>query len=208
MWEYGPAVRQENGRRLVITPESQRHLRPMLRTILERAPKIAGWEFYPYRLAETLGAGHLGREVAVGRRRRVGADRCERRAGRKIDLAFSFPKHKTLDEEKAMHAAFVATETLLGEQVLDTWIGTIGLAEGAEKRGTRPAAAGAGARHRGCVDPQLDRSASSTRAQDISASQNWATIKLDPPEEADDYPARSDLLIAATQQRRAVSSDP
>jgi hypothetical protein len=52
MWEYGSAMRQP-GHRLVITPESRRFLRPMVRTILERAPKIAGWEFYPYRLAET-----------------------------------------------------------------------------------------------------------------------------------------------------------
>ena len=34
MWEFGPAVSGE-GHRLVITPEAERHLRPMVDTILE-----------------------------------------------------------------------------------------------------------------------------------------------------------------------------
>src|SRR6187401_3100882 len=42
-WEYGPALRQE-GHRLVITPEGKHFLRPMVRTLLERAPQIPGWE--------------------------------------------------------------------------------------------------------------------------------------------------------------------
>src|SRR6187200_2521240 len=53
MWEYGVGVKNPSGRRLVITPESQRYLRPMVRTILERAPQLPEWEFYGYRLAET-----------------------------------------------------------------------------------------------------------------------------------------------------------
>src|SRR5262245_36475517 len=53
MWEFGPAVRN-GGHRLVITPEGQHHLRPLVRTLLERAPSVPGWEFYEYRLAEDL----------------------------------------------------------------------------------------------------------------------------------------------------------
>jgi hypothetical protein len=198
MWEYGPAVRQEKGRRLVITPESQRQLRPMLRTILERAPKIAGWEFYPYRLAETPEQAALAVKSRLDVSVASALIDASVAPGRKIDLSFSFPKHKTLDEEKAMHAAFVATEALLGEQVLDTWIGMIGLAEGTEKRGTGPlplerAQGTVAALIRSLID-QLP----TTRAQDISIGKNWATIKLDPPEEAEEYPGRSDLMIAAT----------
>src|SRR5205807_8367784 len=51
MWEFGPPVRGI-GHRLVITPESAHHLRPLVRAILERAPGLDGWEFYEYRLAE------------------------------------------------------------------------------------------------------------------------------------------------------------
>lgn len=53
MWEYGQAVRGD-GHRLVITPEAKRHLRPMVQTLLERGPKLPGWEFYSYRLPEDV----------------------------------------------------------------------------------------------------------------------------------------------------------
>jgi hypothetical protein len=53
MWEYGPAVTGK-GHRLVITPERKKYLRPIVQTVLERAPKLAGWEFYPYRLPESV----------------------------------------------------------------------------------------------------------------------------------------------------------
>src|SRR5437762_2202789 len=111
MWEFGAAVRAP-GHRLVITPESQRWLRPMVRTILERAPKIAGWEFYPYRLAETV------EQTIQTVKGRVGVDvtgaliDATVAPGRKVDLQFAFPRKKKLDHETALQAAFVTTETL------------------------------------------------------------------------------------------------
>ncbi|MEE9586810.1 MAG: hypothetical protein V3V97_02135, partial [Hyphomicrobiaceae bacterium] len=56
MWEYGPGL--EGGHRLVITPETSRSLRPMVDTLLAQAPTIPGWEFYPYRLRETVDEAH------------------------------------------------------------------------------------------------------------------------------------------------------
>src|SRR5687768_17063534 len=53
MWEFGPGL-QQAGRRLVITPETQRQLRPLVNVILSRAPTLPGWEFYGYRPAEQL----------------------------------------------------------------------------------------------------------------------------------------------------------
>jgi hypothetical protein len=44
MWEYGPAL-SGAGHRLVITPEDAIHLRPMVQTLIERAPRVADWEF-------------------------------------------------------------------------------------------------------------------------------------------------------------------
>jgi hypothetical protein len=35
------------------------------------------------------------------------------------------------------------------------------------------------------------------RMQDVSVGDDWATIKFDPPEAADDYAGRSDLLVAS-----------
>ena len=197
MWEYGTALRQP-GNRLVITPESQRWLRPMLRTLLERAPKLSGWEFYPYRPAETA---ELTIETVKAR---VGVDisgaliAANVAPGRKVDLSFSFPAEADLDEENASQAAFVATETLMGEQVLDTWIGAIGLLEDAPTPGTRPlplvrAQATVAALIRGFLD-QLP----SSRATDISVEGQWAGLEFEPPEPASDYPLRSDLVVAST----------
>jgi hypothetical protein len=42
-----------------------------------------------------------------------------------IDLCYYSPSLQAPDDKKAFHAAFVATETLLGERCLDRWIGTI-----------------------------------------------------------------------------------
>jgi len=196
MWEYGRALRGP-GHRLVITPESQRYLRPMVRTVLERAPKLEGWEFYPYRPAETAD------DTIETVKARVGVDISGALIdsavvpGRKVDLAFAFPGHRFKDET-AMQAAFVATETLMGEQMLDTWIGQIGLLDEESSEGRRPllldrAQATVAALIRGSID-QLP----TTKSADISVDEGWATVKLDPPEEAEDYPARSDLYVAAT----------
>ena len=56
MWEFGPAV-EGPGHRLVITPESRRHLRPLVAEMLRRAPPLDGWEFYAYRLPICSSAG-------------------------------------------------------------------------------------------------------------------------------------------------------
>src|SRR4051794_8506209 len=121
MWEYGPAL-NGNGNRLVITPESDRQLRPLLSAILERAPSLPGWEFYPYRVPE---------DVAIARqtvRVRAGVDsadfrvRLARGDHNRIDLCYASPSVKSLDDQTAFNAAFVATESLLGEELLDKWV--------------------------------------------------------------------------------------
>jgi hypothetical protein len=56
-WEFGGAIRGA-GHRLVITPEGDRQLRPMVKTLLDRAPALPGWEFYPYRPPESVEMAH------------------------------------------------------------------------------------------------------------------------------------------------------
>jgi hypothetical protein len=198
MWEFGQALRQP-GQRLVITPESQRHLRPLVRTLLERAPKLPGWEFYAYRPAESA------EMVADAVKARVGTKvedvLVEASLGRahKVNLHYTFPKPKKLDEETASQAAFVATETLMGEQVLDTWIGEIGLSESAASPSPRAldlprAQATVAAVIRGVLDqlPAVPR-------QSIVQGQEWKSVELEPPEEADDYEGRSDVVVATIQ---------
>lgn len=127
MWEYGPAIHGP-GDRLVITPESERHLRPLVQTMLERAPTIDGWEFYEYRLPEDL-------DTALGwikaRTQRDAADfkvRVSRGRHNRIDLDYTASSIPSPDDRDALRAAFVATETLLGEACLDHWIGGVAVA--------------------------------------------------------------------------------
>jgi hypothetical protein len=197
MWEYGQGIKHPEGYRLVITPESQRFLRPMVRTILERSPKLPNWEFYGYRVPETpqqtieTVKGRAGIEVSNAI---VAASVAP---GRKVDLHFGFPGQEDLDEEQALQAAFVATETLLGEQFLDNWIGEIGLLMDESQAGQALPLPKAQVMIATTVRGIFER-LPAKRSQNISEAEGWATIKLTPPEEADDYPGRTDLVEAMT----------
>jgi hypothetical protein len=123
-WEFGPAVLAE-GHRLVITPESAHHLRPLVRAILERAPVLEGWEFYEYRLPEDLEStrsaveGRSDFDISGLKFRASCGDQL------RIDLKYASPGIADSEDPSALNAAFVTTESLLGEQCLNTWIGAI-----------------------------------------------------------------------------------
>lgn len=219
MWEFGPAVTGE-GHRLVITPESQRHLRPMVDTLLERAPKIAGWEFYPYRLAEDVDmavqtvAGRTGGDLSgtlvtatIGELNR-------------INLTYHSAETSGPDDEQAMNNAFVATETLLGEEVLDKWVGAItveplGKLTRVGKLIGRSRRAGPALLPLERLKPTVDALIASTQDQlpgvpfyalhpEFNAPETeprWVTFKLTPTP-ADDYPDREDLFVAITANER------
>jgi hypothetical protein len=123
MWEFGPGL--SGGHRLVITPEVERHLRPLVETILARAPKIDGWSFYAHRLAETVP------QAIATVQARVGFDFADVRASVEatgdggVDVTFHSTRFATVAENAARGAAFVATESLLGEETLDVFIDAI-----------------------------------------------------------------------------------
>jgi hypothetical protein len=208
MWEFGPALKQK-GHRLVITPEAEHALRPIVHTLVERAPAIAGWEFYEYRLPErpetALRAvtGRTGEDVAGTLfRARLGR-------GRRVDLTFSIPFCRDEDDRAAMHAAFVACECLLGEQTLDERVGTISVVPPRERRLARMmekiAAEGNApwlplAQLRETVDYLVaglnDKLPLQPYGESIEENR-WATIELK-PQPRDDYARRSDLLVAIT----------
>lgn len=197
MWEFGPAVRTK-GHRLVITPETQRWLRPLVRTILHRAPKIDGWEFYPYRLPEDVEQTALAVKGRVGLNIEGATLDASVAPGRKIDLFYSFPKLARKSEDEQMQAAFVTTEVLLGEQVLDTWIGVIGLKDGEAGSGSKPLPLVQSQTAVSTLIQGIYDQLPTTRSQHVGGGENWSSIKLDPPEPADDYPGRSDLFVAST----------
>ena len=124
MWEFGPAV-CGTGHRLVVTPESDHHLRPLVRAILASAPVCNGWEFHEYRLPEDVESTCLTVEARTGCNIadfKVGASRGDQN---RIDLRYTSPAIRDKNDQSALNAAFVATETLLGEQCLNNWIGAI-----------------------------------------------------------------------------------
>jgi hypothetical protein len=195
MWEFGRAVRQQ-GHRLVITPEQKRWLRPLTRTLLERAPKTSGWEFYPHRLPEDVPMTIQMVEARVGVNITGAVVTASIAPGRKIDLAFAFPQQPHLDEQTANNAAFVATETLMGEHVLDTWIGGIGLIEG--KSPNRPLPMDRAQATVGALIQSIQEQLPPTKLHDIGVGEDWSNVQLE-PDQADDYPGRNDLIVASTQ---------
>lgn len=205
MWEYGPAVNSQ-GHRLIITPECEHYLRPMVTTILERAPSISGWEFYPYRLSSSL---NEAKEAVLGA---TGIDiskwRCKASVGdgNVINLTYLTPSLIKKDEDEKTGAGFMTTEWLIGEELLDKWIGSVEV---------KPIS------HKGIMTlfsksdtdtaPHIDQinSTVKTLIDSVKAKlpntpfyiygedATWSAIKLT-PRELPDYPGRKDLFTATT----------
>lgn len=199
MWEYGPAVRAP-GHRLVITPESRYHLGPLVDEILARAPRIEAWEFYPHRLRESPETAEATVNARTGG------------TLRDVTIAVSTGEHNLIDLDftsagaRADDVAFVATESLLGEDVLDTWIGEItttppqrrlSLRRGGDQRAERIPVAD--------LAPSVDRQRSSIlsgipdrpHAEWPEDSTEW-TLFQRTAEQSDDFPGRTDLITGLT----------
>ncbi len=197
MWEFGPAL-QTRGHRLVITPEAASELRPLADTIVARAPKLTGWEFYTYRVPEDLETtlptvqSRTDLDISdVTVALNVGNDN-------RIDLAFRWERMPSSDDQ-AFDAAFVAAETLLGEELLDRWVGVINLVDD-----QTPPEHGQRFLSLDRLKPTFDALVNSTRSQlpaepySVAADDGqWAALKLE-PEEARDYPERCDLMTCIT----------
>jgi hypothetical protein len=197
MWEFGPALHSE-GHRLVITPEFRRHLRPLAQAVLDRAPALPGWEFYPYRLPEEYSQVSEGRDT----RMTGGIDDISVciQPGRfnRIDLRFVCSRWRD-DDEIGRRDAFYATESLVGEELLDRWIGAIEVAGS-----PLPESALAielrhlyeGVRQRiGEVEDQLP--ARPWFLEDAEEDHQWSLLEF-APQDADHYPEQTDIYVGVT----------
>jgi hypothetical protein len=206
MWEFGPAVRKQ-GHRLCITPESRAELRPMLNVLLDCAPKLDRWEFYPYRLQDTPETDR----VAIDGRTKISRDgvtaSAARGRGNRVDVRYFLPESSMVDGRAAQSFAFYTTERLLGEETLDTWIG--GIAAFAETSPPQP----------GSMRMPLARLAPTVRSVIESITEQLpdfprfahqkpcdpqnpqgGVFKLPPPPERADYPVWSDLMFATSRE--------
>jgi hypothetical protein len=126
-WEYGPAIKQD-GHRLVITPEGLLHLRPMVRELLRRAPQVPRWEFYLGRLPERPETAFpIAEQIAKFKPTGDVLVKASLGKFRRVDLTFHVPGSDK-DKQAANHWTYRATEQLLGEDVLDRWLGAIDVA--------------------------------------------------------------------------------
>lgn len=193
MWEYGPGL--DGGHRLVITPEIHRELRPLTREILRRAPVLPGWDFLPYRPPEPAEDAIRTVQGRVGVDVQHATVRAQPAPGNVIHLAFYVPPSE--GTQKDLDAgAFIATESFLGEEMLDKWIGGIAVSK-------EPIPGVPIGTIRSHMEGILDRvrGAMPTRPLwEASLEDEWTVIERN-PDEAIDYPGTDDIFMAKTAFR-------
>jgi hypothetical protein len=193
MWEFGPC---DGGHRLVLTPEVHRNLRPMVETMLERAPRLPGWSFAAYRSPESMDAA---REMVLAKTNKPLPDTVTVRASvgelNRVDLVFESKGFPRSDRELAAHQAFTVAESLLGEEVLDKWIHTINVSRARPDKHSLPPE-----RLKRTVDALVlsirDQLPGETFAA-RKANAEWAVLELE-PDELDEYPWREDIITFTT----------
>ena len=206
-WEYGPARRSQNagGHRLVVTPEAEHWLRPMLNQVLGRAPQIPGWEFYAHRLPEDAEHARMAVQGRCGLEFQQAG--IEARVGKhkKIDLLYTFPQEKWT-EEQATGAAFVLTETLLGEETLDGWIGAIEVAPAKEPGHRWLPLERAGDTVSAVAQSMLDQLPAQPWFRLDKETAVWNSYKMEPDGSAEDYAERNDVIVGTTCNMDLISS--
>src|SRR4051794_10264518 len=207
-WEAG--VEDEGGNcYLVITPEQEWSLRPMVRSLVDRAPLIAGWKFHAYR--PPLGAEAAAPRVRAETGQVMGISMIAPRIGarNRVDLLFQHKLART-DAAAAKRAATAASRCLLGEETFLQWIGDIDVTAPSRESGwenfllpqrLRPTITSL---TQSIVNTLPDRPYWKIHTRELES----AAFKYD-PSPADDYPMQEDLVVGTNlipEFRRAVAS--
>lgn len=204
MWEFALASNGE-GQRLVITSETRRDLRPLVRHILREAPRLNGWEFHGHRFPEPLETARATVEARCGGTGRLSEVVVSRGENHLIDLVFRGVGVKA-DDDAANDEAFVLTESLLGEELLDCWIGAIEVEPkrkpGFLKRVELEKSDGVAAVPLERLEEAIRETIRAVREGfgDIAQSAEsdaWSILKLK-PEQSDDHTKQEDLFVATT----------
>jgi len=192
MWEFGPGLL--GGHRLVITPETSRHLRPLVSEILASAPRIANWEFYSYRLPEGYEQAKLTVEAKGGRL--LSEMRFVLTPGKfnRIDIRCLVMPDCPAD--LARKTGFIAIETLLGEEMLDRWVGLIDHETTPQFPPEAVNAIDMLGKFRGAIT-QIVTSLPSEPWLGRTSGCEWSLFKLKPNQRIE-YPGRQDQLTQTT----------
>ncbi|HYQ04170.1 MAG TPA: hypothetical protein VER96_36110 [Polyangiaceae bacterium] len=207
MWEFGPAVRVD-GHRLVVTPESDRELRPLVDVLLSRAPSLPNWEFYAHRLPEEV---ELSLATVKGRTEvDVTGWKVQVTPGEHhlLDLKWLVPSGT--EGDNLQYAAYVATESLLGEETLDAFIGEIAVEEQARTSALGRLFSRSAARsdahgfeslktrvHAGIAAIDRDLAELPQSSIDQENGVKYTLFSLEPAEQ-EDYAGRFDLLTSVS----------
>jgi len=196
-WEFG-YDNLTGAYELVLTPEDDLKLRPLVEALIDRAPRLENWSFFSYRqpisypdckkvILSKSGEPLLNLQF-------TGNPATENN----IEITFYYPG---IDQDSALYnlvvnQAFFTLEALLGEEILDKWIGVIDvLVLPEEDRQLLPLAD-----LKAYVDTQLVLLKNQLPDQPyytFSEDSDWILYELEPTE-SEDYPHQQDLYIART----------
>ncbi len=195
MWEFGRPIAARGRFRLVITPEDELALRPLTELVLSRAPKLRGVELYGYRLAEPLEMLADTIEARLQTAMPQTSVVVSAGAHQTVDLLFLMKGCKGQKDSDAGAAAWIACETLLGEERLVADIGDIRVG-----RPKKVSGAVSLAKLRATVDKAVaarDRKKPTQPCVVRIKRASWTLYKLD-PEQQKDYPGQHDLFVSGT----------
>jgi hypothetical protein len=194
MWEFGPGTRGEDGHRLVLTPEGARQLRPLVEVVLARAPGLPGWEFHGHRLAERLPTALQAATERTSFDLTGWSARAEVSGDGLVDVALA-PPNDGAPPPEAQQAALVLVEALVGEELMDVWIGAVDTEErtreGVPLAELAPAVRALVAERRALVptEPYWRR----------AADASWTLLRLAPKTHSEaDFAGQQDMLVAKT----------
>jgi hypothetical protein len=190
MWEFGEDL-DTRRHYMVITPEVRRHLRPLVETIVERAPRLNGWSFHTYRQPEPLEMARETVEVRTGAPLLLGRACVRLGDMNRLDLFYEGPA----GDDDALAQAFTLTEGLLGEETLDKWVGFVDVAP--EPPGGRWLSLGRlQATVSALITSRIDQLPDRPCRERLDGAA-WSRVQAQPGE-ADDYPGQRDLLSGET----------
>jgi len=193
-WELGPD-HPGGGWSLAITPEGCHGLLPLVRTVVERAPRLDGWRWIEQR--EPVHPGSVAGAVLA----RTGYDLAGARVSvtpgrvRRTDLRFHSQHFESSEDRAAFRAVLVAAEAALGERALDSWVGAVSVERGKGDASAIPL------EELGDAFKKVVYAAQAARPNEpywrCGKDENWFLVKRKAIEK-DDYAGREDIFIAQT----------
>ncbi len=196
-WEFGYDTETKKYQ-LVLTPEDDLELKPLVDRLLERAPKLENWLFYSYR--QPISYAECQKTILI----KSGEPLLDLQFSGKqsvehnLELSFYYPG---ITEDSslynlAVNQAFFTLEALLGEEILNKWIGIIEILElPNDDRQLLPLLD-----LKTYVDTQMvliKNQLPDHPYYTFSENGDWTLFELE-PKEAEDYPLQQDLYIART----------